>query len=53
MKLNFQREGHSFVDGWFYILIISRGCLAFQFLTHGIRMYFLILTGVENACFTS
>ena len=36
-----------------YILIISGKCLAFQFLSRGIRMYFSILTGVKNGFLTS
>ena len=53
LNLNFQVKGHSFTNGLFYILIILRKCFVFQFLTRGIRMYFPILTGVENGCFTS
>ena len=48
LNLEFQGEGHFLANCLFYILIISRKWLAFQFLTRGMRMYFPILTGVEN-----
>ena len=53
LNLNFQADVHSFANCLFYILIISRKWLAFQFLTRGIHMFFAILTEVENGRFTS
>ena len=52
-KLNFQGEGHSLANCLYCILIISRRCLAFLFLTPGMRMLFAILTEVENGRFAS
>ena len=46
LDLNFQNEDHSFANSLFNILIISRKCITFQFLTSDIRMHFPILTGV-------
>ena len=43
LNLNFEGEGHSLANCLFYILIISRKCLALKFLTRGIRMFFAIL----------
>ena len=53
LNLNFQGEYHCFAKFLFYILIISRKCHTFQFLTCGIHIYFPILTRVENGRFAS
>ena len=38
LNLNFQGEGHFFANCLFYILIISRKYLSFQFLTFAIHV---------------
>ena len=47
LKLNFE-EGQLYGNFWFYIIIIYRKFFDFQCLSGDIRMYFPILTGVEN-----
>ena len=47
LKLNFE-EGQLYGNSWFYIIIIYRKFFDFQCLSGAIRMYFPILTGVEN-----
>ena len=53
LNLNLKGEGHPFANWLFYILIFSRKCLVFQFLTCGVRMFLAILTGAENGYFIS
>ena len=43
----------SFMPSSFFILFILFKCFAFDFLSCGIRMYFPILTCVENGRFIS
>ena len=47
-KLNFQFEGHTDANCFFYIFAIKRKSLLFQFLSRGIRPHIAILTGVQN-----
>ena len=49
----FQGEGQFYTTFLFYILIIKGKCLAFQFLTCGICIYFPILALFENIPFNS
>ena len=53
LKLNFQGKGHSLANCLYCTLIISQKCLAFLFLTRGMRIFFAILTGIGNRRFTS
>ena len=48
LNLNFQWEGQFYANFLFYILIVSGKCLAFQFVSRGIRKYFSIVTGIKN-----
>ena len=49
LKLNFQFEGHTNANCFFYVFAIKRKSLLFQFLSRGIRTHIAaILTGVQN-----
>ena len=51
LHLNFQGEGQLFDNFLFYILGIQGKCLAFQFLSRGIHIYFPILIGFKDRLF--
>ena len=48
LKLNFQFEGHTNANCFFYVFAIKSKSLLFQFLSRGIRTHIAILTGVQN-----
>ena len=53
LNLNFQGEGQFDANFFFYILFVYGKCLAFQFLSGGIRLYVSIPAGVTNGLSTS
>ena len=53
LRLNFQDEGHFYAICLFYILSFCLKCLPFQFLSCGMRMHILVLTGVQNGYINS
>ena len=53
LNLDFQGESQLYANFLIYILIISGKCLAFQYLSRGIRMYFSIPSRVKNGRFDS
>ena len=53
LNLNFQGKGPFYADFLFYILITYGKCLAIQFLSRCICIYFPILTGDKNERFNS
>ena len=53
LNLDFQGESQLYANFLIYILIISGKCLAFQYLSRGIHMYFSIPSRVKNGRFDS